>query len=139
MIDFTSDLGKKARKHIDDEYFIWLTTVDSKGAPQTRPVWFIWHDDAFLIYSQAKAYKLKHIRKNPNVSLNFNTSDSIAEEDVLVFNGRAEFAPETPAPHQLPAYMKKYAGGIHSLGSTPEEFSREYSVALRIAPDTIRS
>ena len=75
MLDFKTKFGRFAMKSIKSEYFVWLTTVDSKGTPQPRPVWFIWENDTFLIYSQAKAHKLKHIQNNPNVSLHFNSAD----------------------------------------------------------------
>ena len=29
-----------------------MTTVRSDGQPQTVPVWFLWDDEGFLIYSQ---------------------------------------------------------------------------------------
>ena len=68
MLNLNTKFGRVAKKHLKNEYFVWLTTVDSTGTPQPRPVWFIWEKDSFLIFSQEKAYKLKHIRKNPQVS-----------------------------------------------------------------------
>jgi predicted pyridoxine 5'-phosphate oxidase superfamily flavin-nucleotide-binding protein len=41
MIDFKSKFGRAAKKNIQNEYFIWLTTVDANGTPQPRPVWFV--------------------------------------------------------------------------------------------------
>jgi hypothetical protein len=35
-------------------------------------------------------------------------------------------------------YFEKYKEGIAGLDMTPEEFSREYSVALRIHPAEVR-
>ena len=52
MEDFNTKFGRFAQKHIKKEYFIWLTTVDSAGAPQPRPVWYIWENNSFLIFSQ---------------------------------------------------------------------------------------
>jgi PPOX class probable F420-dependent enzyme len=75
MLDLNSKFGRVVKKHLKNEYFIWLTTVDAKGAPQPRPVWFIWEDDSFLIFSQPNAFKVKHLKNNPRVSLHFNTED----------------------------------------------------------------
>ena len=47
MIDFTSEFGRIVKRHIDEDYFIWLTTVDTNLSPQPRPVWFIWDNDFF--------------------------------------------------------------------------------------------
>jgi PPOX class probable F420-dependent enzyme len=113
MVDLTSKFGRVVKRHLNDDYVIWLTTVDSNLAPHPRPVWFIWEEDTFLIFSQANAHKVKHISKNQKVALHFNT-DEAGEEHVIVFLGNA------------------------SIDMTPEEFSREYSTAIRIRPTVLR-
>jgi hypothetical protein len=42
MIDLESKFGLIVKEHFDYEHFVCLTTVDAKGMPQPRPVWFIW-------------------------------------------------------------------------------------------------
>jgi PPOX class probable F420-dependent enzyme len=137
MVDLTSQFGRVVQEHLNDQYVIWLTTVDSDLAPQPRPVWFIWVEDTFLIFSQAKAYKVKHIKKNPKVALHFNT-DETGEEHVIVFVGDAAIDVQCPPAHKIPAYFKKYQSGIADLNRTPEVFSREYSTAIRIRPTEVR-
>lgn len=137
MIDLSSSFGKVVQKHLKSEYAIWLTTVDSRGTPQPRPVWFIWEEDAFLIFSQAKAHKLVHIRKNPRVALNFNTDDT-GDKHVIVFTGEAWIDTNSPPAHRIPAYLEKYKDGIAGLAMTPEQFSQEYSVSIRIRPAEVR-
>lgn len=138
MINFKSKQGRLAKKHIESEYFIWLTTVDSTGTPQPRPVWFIWEKDSLLIFSQAKAHKLKHIHANPQVALHFNSEDKLGEKRVIVFSGTARIDATCPPAHENRAYMKKYKSGIARLGATPEQFSGEYSMAVRITPTKLR-
>ena len=137
MIDLNSNFGKVVQTHLNEEYVIWLTTVDSHGMPQPRPVWFIWEEDSFLIFSQAKASKLLHIKKNPNVALNFNT-DETGDQLVIVFTGEAFIDTKSPVAHQVAAYIEKYRNGIAGLPMTPEEFSRDYSVPIRIRPAKVR-
>jgi len=138
MIDFTSKLGRKAKHRLKQEYFIWLTTVDSQGAPQPRPVWFILDDDTLLLYSQPGAFKLKHIINNPGVALHFNTPDAKGEEDVVIFKGEAHIDPKTPPATKVSAYLRKYREGIKGLGATPEKFAAEYSTAVRIKLISLR-
>jgi len=138
MIDFTTELGRKAKRHLKQDYFIRLTTVDSHGAPQPRPVWFICEADSILIFSQAKAFKLKHIAQNPNVSLHFNTLDPEGEEDVIIFVGQAEIDSAALPNNKNRAYLRKYRSGIKRLGSNPAQFADEYSVALRIKLASLR-
>lgn len=137
MIDLTSAFGLAVKEHLRNQYAIWLTTVDSKLTPQPRPVWFIWDDDSFLIFSQAKAYKVAHIKKNPNVALHFNT-DETGDKHVMVFLGEASIDEDCPPAYKVPEYFEKYKQGIADLDMTPEGFSDEYSVAIRIRPTEIR-
>ena len=51
MLDLNTKFGRYAKKYLKSEYFIWLTTVDSTGTPQPRPVWFIWEADSVLIFT----------------------------------------------------------------------------------------
>ena len=138
MLDFNSKFGRVVKKHLKSKYFIWLTTVDSKGMPQPRPVWFIWEEDSFLIFSQPNAYKVKHLKNNPKVALHFNTTDETGEKDVIVLNGEAVIDKDVPPANKVKAYMKKYRTGILGLNATPEEFSKEYSTAIRIKPTEVR-
>ena len=137
MIDFTTDFGQRVKQHLDQEYFIWFTTVGADLTPQPRPVWFIWEDDAILIFSKPGAHKVAHLKKHPNVALHFNTDDK-ADEDVIVFLGVAEIDASAPPAYEVPAYVEKYKDGIAGLGSTTEKFSREYSVAIRVRPTKLR-
>jgi len=137
MIDLSSDFGRAVRQHLENEYVIWLTTVDSELTPQPRPVWFIWEDDSFLIFSQAKAHKVAHIKKHPKVALHFNTDES-GDKHVMVFSGEAFIETSNPPAHKVPAYFEKYKYGIAGLEMTPQGFSDEYSVAIRIRATGIR-
>ncbi|MFN8413506.1 MAG: TIGR03667 family PPOX class F420-dependent oxidoreductase [Anaerolineales bacterium] len=137
MSDSKVKLERKAKSLVKSEYVIWLTTVDSENAPQPRPVWFIWDKDAFLIYSKPSAHKIKHIKKNENVSLHFNT-DETGDKNVIVYIGKAEINTQATPPNKVPAYLRKYREGIKELGMTLEQFSSEYSVAIRIKPTSLR-
>ena len=137
MINLKSNFGRAVQNHLQNEYIIWLTTVDSKLTPQPRPVWFLWQDDSFLIFSQAQAHKLRHIEQHPRVALHFNT-DERGDQRVIVFEGEARIDPSSPPAHQVRAYFDKYKDGIAALEMSPEEFSREYSTAIKITPSQVR-
>jgi PPOX class probable F420-dependent enzyme len=90
-----------------------------------------------LIFSQPQAQKVKHIRKHTRVALNFNTDES-GDKQVIVFTGEARIDETSRAAHEVPAYLEKYKDGIAALEMTPEEFSREYSIAIKIRPTEVR-
>ena len=137
MIDFTTEFGQKVKKHLGQEYFIWFITTGTDLTPQPRPVWFIWENDSFLIFSRPGAHKVAHVKEHPNVALHFNT-DEKADEDVIVFLGVAEIDANVPPAYKVPAYFEKYKTGIAGLEMTPEEFGQEYSLAIRVIPTKVR-
>lgn len=137
MIDFSTEFGRRVRRRLEEEVFAWLTTTGPDLTPQPRPVWFLWQAGSFLVFSRPGAHKVAHIRARPNVALHFN-ADAQADEDVTVFTGRAEIDPAAPPAHELEAYFEKYRAGIAGLGMSPGEFSREYSLAIRIKPEKVR-
>ena len=136
-IDLTTQFGLAVAHHLETQYVIWLTTVDSSLTPQPRPVWFLWEGESFLIFSRPHAYKVKHIQTNPLVALHFNT-DATGDQHVMVFTGKACVDAQCPPAHDVPAYLKKYQSGILALEMTPEGFSRDYSTAIRITPSELR-
>jgi PPOX class probable F420-dependent enzyme len=137
MIDLSSKFGRKVKRHLRQEYVIWLTTLGPDLAPQPRPVWFIWDGSAFLIFSQPHAHKVRHIAAQPRVALHFNT-DETGDQSVIIFNGVAVVDPTVPSAHKVRPYLRKYRDGITGLGMTPQQFSRDYSVAIRVTPTSLR-
>lgn len=137
MIDFTSDVGKRAKERIASEQIVWLTTVSTGNIPQPRPVWFIWDNETFLIYTSSQAMKVRQIERNPHVALHFNgTADG---DDIQVFIGEAIIDAQTPPPAQMPAYIEKYRAGIGSINMTVESFSAAFTTAIRVKPTKLRS
>ena len=71
------------------------------------------------------------------MALHFNT-DATGDADVIIFTGAAVIDPTTPPAHKVRAYLKKYRAGMQALGLTPQQFSAEYSVAIRVTPTALR-
>jgi PPOX class probable F420-dependent enzyme len=136
MLDFTSPIGQRILQRLQEEETIWLNTVDASYTPQPRPVWFHWDGETVLIFSQANAAKVRHISRNPHVSLNFNTDEDGGDVGVLI--GEARLLQEAPPPARLQAYLKKYAVGIQDIGLTPESMQAQYSVAILVTPAALR-
>lgn len=71
------------------------------------------------------------------LSLNFNTDES-GDKHVIVFTREAFIDTEYPPAHEVPVYFEKYRAGIARLEMTPEVFSRDDYVAIRIRPTEVR-
>jgi PPOX class probable F420-dependent enzyme len=65
VFDTTTEAGKRAEVRLREEEISWMTTVRSDGQPQTVPVWFLWDDEGFLIYSQPTRQKPKKLIPEP--------------------------------------------------------------------------
>jgi len=136
MINFEGEFGEKVRLRLGQEQVIWLTTVDAKNSPQPRPVWFHWDGETVLIFSQANAAKVRHIRHNLRVALNFNST--AGGSDVMVLLGEASIVDRKISDLRMRDYLDKYHQGIQDIGMTPESFQADYSVPILVKPTTLR-
>jgi len=130
------EIGPHLKQRLMEEKVAWLTTVRADGVPQPTPIWFLWQEGTFLIYSKPDARKVRNIRQNPHVAINFNTDEW--GEHVVVFRGDGTEDEGAPPADQVAAYLDKYRQGIADLEMTPESMAREYSVAIRVKPQSVR-
>ena len=133
MLDTTTEAGARADRRLREEKVAWLTTVRSDGQPQSVPIWFLWDDETFLIYSQQGQQKLKNIARNPRVGLNLNSD---AHDGAVVRKeGAAEIVEDFPAATEVGEYLEKYRAAIARIGYNPYGFARDYSVPIRVTPE----
>ncbi|RPI31961.1 MAG: TIGR03667 family PPOX class F420-dependent oxidoreductase [Chloroflexota bacterium] len=136
MIDLTAEFGTHVAHRLRMEQVVWLTTISPGGAPQPNPVWFLWEDDSFLIYTLPDSVKIRNLKQNNHVSLHFNCDEWGG--DVVIFTGEAIIDQAAPPANQHPAYLEKYRGGIADIEMTPESFATAYSVPVRVKPARMR-
>lgn len=136
MIEFSTQFGQRAFKRLQDEEVLWLTTTDSRGIPQPRPVWFLWDGDTILVFSQPQGRKVAHIQQNPQVAINFNCT--FTGGDVVVLIGEAELLAGPVSQQELQAYLKKYEQGLKGINMTEDEFQNSYQTAIRIRLTQLR-
>ena len=108
----------------------------SDGMPLPTPIWFLWQDNSFLIYSQPKTKKLRNIANNPRVAINLNTD--LWGDRVVVFTGMASVDPSATPANEIPAYIEKYHESILQIDMTLESMAKEYSTAIYVKPNWIR-
>jgi PPOX class probable F420-dependent enzyme len=128
--DRATAYGERVRRRLTDEMTIWLTTVGRDGTPQPNPVGFLWDGgDSLLTYSQTDARRLANIRRQPRVSLNF---DSNGVDDIVVLTGTAEILDDYPAVPDNPAWLEKYGQAIDARFGSAVKFAERFSVPVRI-------
>jgi PPOX class probable F420-dependent enzyme len=136
-IDTSTDFGTKTARRVVEEKLAWLTTVDRNGTPQPNPVWFLWDDGAFVVFSQPNQAKLANIARTERVSFNFEATED--EEPVTTFTGRAEIVDcATVGREILDRYAAKYAEGMARIEQPREQYEAAYTAVIRITPEKVR-
>jgi len=136
MFDPNTEFGERVARRLKEDSVIWLTTVRRDLIPQPTPVWFLWNGDTFLIFSEPSAQKIRNIRRNPKVALNFDGNGTGG--DIIVFWGEAQIEEERPSANEMAEYLQKYQTGLTQIQMTPESFAESYSVPVRVKPTNVR-
>jgi PPOX class probable F420-dependent enzyme len=134
--DPATAFGERVARRLRDEIVIWYTSVGRDGTPQPNPVWFWWDGETFLVYNRPGAGRVAHAASRPRVALHFDGNGRGG--DIVVFTGTARVAPDVPPPHAHPEYLDKYRREIARVSGTPEAFSEQYPVPIRVHPDRVR-
>jgi len=122
---------------LDQEFIGFLTAVKEDGQPQTSPIWYIRDGDDIVIYNRPKARRLRSIQTNPQVA--FNLRADTGGRSGVTLEGTAVVEEGLPPAKDFPGYEAKYDGEIAGLGWTPQSFSDDYPVGLRITVTRVRS
>jgi PPOX class probable F420-dependent enzyme len=134
--DRATAYGERVRRRLTGEMTVWLTTVGRDGTPQPNPVGFLWDGgDSLLTYTQTGARRLANIRRQPLVSLNF---DSNGGGDIVVLTGTAEILDDYPAVPDNPAWLEKYGEAIDARFGSAARFAERFSVPVRIHLTRVR-
>lgn len=131
------EINDTVAQRLQNEQIIWFTTVRADGAPQPTPVWFLWTNNSFLIFSQPTALKVRNLQHNPKVALNFHTDEYGG--NVVVFTGEARVDPNSVTAAERAAYLKKYEEGIKMIEMTPESMEAVYSTVIRVNVTRVRA
>jgi PPOX class probable F420-dependent enzyme len=80
-----------------DGKYLSLTTFKRDGAAVATPVWFVADNGRLLVLTDAESFKVKRIRRNPDVSVaRCSASGRLHGERVAA---RAEILPDTAITH----------------------------------------
>jgi PPOX class probable F420-dependent enzyme len=134
-IDTSTPFGARVARRLAEDIVVWMVTVRPDGTPEPSPVWFYWDGESFVIYSLRDTTREQNLKRNPHVALHF---DSARGGDVVIFTGEAQIEEHAAPAKDHAGYATKYAAEFTRIGSTPERFSRQYSLPLRVRPTKLR-
>jgi PPOX class probable F420-dependent enzyme len=136
VFDEGTEFGARVARHLREEIVVWMTTVTRAGEPLPMPVWFLWDGgDSVLMYSR-RSPRVRNIRSNPHVSLNFHGDGRGG--DIVVLSGTAAIDAGLPPADKSPAYLAKYDDHIARIGMTPDAFAQSYPVPVLIKLTRVR-
>jgi PPOX class probable F420-dependent enzyme len=104
--------------------------------PQPTPVWFIWQDDHFLIYTTPDAQKLRNLEQNNKVALGY--AIDVETNGYTVVMGEASIDYGIPLADKNPPYLEKYRQGFTDIDMTPVSFAARFTVPICVWPQHIR-
>lgn len=136
-IDTMTELGAKVAERIERQTLAWLTTVGADGTPQPNPVWFLWNEGTFLIFSKPGQAKLANIARFSRVSFNLEATDD--QEQITILTGSAEIATSDALdPELLDRYAARYATRLPGIGMTRAQYEADYTAVIRFTPEKLR-
>lgn len=130
-------INDKVRAKLSKADVIWLTTIRADGQPQTSVVWFLVDGDEILVYSKKGTIRNDNVVANPRVSLNLNSTPSGG--GVVTMEGTARIDMDAPRASENPPYLGKYLKRIEGYNWTPDSFSNDYPLPIRISVDKVRT
>jgi PPOX class probable F420-dependent enzyme len=136
IVDESTAFGARVAAHLRDEIVVWMTVVTRSGAPLPMPVWFLWEGGESVRMFSRDGARIRNLEANPQVSLNF--AGDGRGGDIVVLSGTAAVQKTAVPVHLNAEYLTKYGGAIQRMGMTPEEFSGEYRVPVRIRLTGVR-
>ena len=136
MVDASNEKNAHIQNRLEEASIIWMTTVTPAGQPQSAPVWYVWQDGEFLVYSLNSA-RVRNIRTNAKVSLHL--SDKGNGDEIVVAYGLAKTDPGAGPASANTAYTERYNTALTNYQWTWEYFDSTYKAPLRIKPDRFLS
>jgi PPOX class probable F420-dependent enzyme len=130
----TVELTQEVSDRLSSDNYGWLTTVAKSGQPVPRLVWFYFDGSDVIVYSEANAAKVRHIKARPRVSLNLDSDGNGA--GIIIVGGNATVDAEGANPLEDGQYRAKYGELAASFGFS-KEFLASYSTRLRIGVDKV--
>ncbi len=62
-------MDKNALIELDGDRYISLATFRRNGSKVAVPVWFARHGEALYVFTEASSYKVKRLRRNPQIEV----------------------------------------------------------------------
>ena len=91
-----------------EEKYVSLVTLRKSGVEVATPVWIAQFEDAYYVFSESKAGKVKRIRNNPRVKIAACDIKGKLRDNQWIEGVASLETSDTPARAIYAAFVKKY-------------------------------
>ena len=126
----STQLSAIAKKLLDTDTFVTLTTVAKDGSPHSTVMWADHDGDDIIFATVVGRLKERHLRRDPRVSVSL--FDPANPYSYVTVNGSAVIEPEG-GPALIQALSQKYTGGPY----THDEGTDNVRVLVRVTPERV--
>jgi PPOX class probable F420-dependent enzyme len=123
-------LPELAKKLLDADTFVTLTTLANDGTPHSTVMWADRDGDDIVFATVVGRVKERHIRHDPRVSVSL--FDPANPYSYVTVNGTAALSPEG-GPELIQQLSRKYTGEPY----THDEGTDNVRVVVRVAPERV--
>lgn len=115
---------------LDQANVLSLATVRPDGRPHVVPLWFLWDGEAIVVFSKARAQKVRNLCIDPRAMVAIG-EPGIGQVALLEVSAEIHEAATFQA---TPVFARKYDERLAQLGLTKDAFFETYSVQIRLRP-----
>lgn len=119
---------------LDEPLLAVIATLRADGSVLLSPVWHEWHDGAFNVWVEAENVKVRHLRRDPRVTI--VVAESAAPLRGVELRGTARLI-DSDVTETARRIAARYVGAEEAVADT--EALRDQDVIIRIEPGHIRA
>ena len=138
VFDQQQPAHQKALAKLAGDQIAWLGSIRPDGRPHNVPVWFLWHEDQAIVFSETKTQKIRNLRHDSHVVLTLESGGD--GSDVVILDGTATISDDDTTRWLArigDAYGTKYAGGLAGLGMDLASMASKFDHVIVITPSKL--
>lgn len=129
MIDMSNDFTDVGKAQ-----YVLLTTFRKDGTPVPTPLWAALDGQKLLIWTVTDSWKVKRIKRNPDVTLQACDMRGKPKGDTVV-RGRAELLDSQGTDHVRSAIVKKYrVSGFFAVKASLLRRGKSGTIGIAVSP-----
>jgi PPOX class probable F420-dependent enzyme len=125
---------------IEESMTMILVSLGKEGYPHAMPMWFVVRDGCPLISTFAKSQKVHNIRRDPRVTVLFESGVKYEKLKGVMIRAKGEIVEDRSVVEDVQvAFAHKYVGPFPAEGEALIRERAKKRIAIRITPEKVIS